>query len=456
MILKNIQTGKLFQVIWGMCFLLLSGCYQESILLVKTNFTPTIVNNNHTAPVKVELENTSTGADFYQWTFTGGNPASSKEKDPGTVTYEKAGTYTIKLEAWNDTERDEKEFTFTVDSTVTTGFDTEILINDFAPAYVKITNTTDGASSYRWTFEGGTPATSTQQHPGEVLFSEEGEHKITLEVSNGGESFTVSKTITLQASLSVDFDIEPSFDDADYEAPFTANLTNKSTSALTYQWSCNGAVITEGENTMLHIASAGTYTVSLTAGNGQESKTVSKEIIIKENTNLYTVKDVRFGIKSASNTVGYAYSLQERAIIKTNEINSTNGKDVAILFSGLNANYNQCFFVSPDYAVQTGFYAIPNASKTYFVNKIEESGIAFIASDFDAMTNSAQLESLDIKQAGNTTGTPWFDNTQIPRFVLFETAGGIKGVIKIKAFVSEGNYSYILTDIKHQKTAQER
>ncbi len=44
MILKNIQTGKLFQVIWGMCFLLLSGCYQESILLVKTNFTPTIVN----------------------------------------------------------------------------------------------------------------------------------------------------------------------------------------------------------------------------------------------------------------------------------------------------------------------------------------------------------------------------------------------------------------------------
>ncbi len=154
--------------------------------------------------------------------------------------------------------------------------------------------------------------------------------------------------------------------------------------------------------------------------------------------------------------MGYAYSLQERAIIKTNEINSTNGKDVAILFSGLNANYNQCFFVSPDYAVQTGFYAIPNASKTYFVNKIEESGIAFIASDFDAMTNSAQLESLDIKQAGNTTGTPWFDNTQIPRFVLFETAGGIKGVIKIKAFVSEGNYSYILTDIKHQKTAQER
>jgi PKD repeat protein len=434
----------------------LAGCYKESVLLVNANFTATIVNDNYTAPVRVEIDNSSTGADFYQWTFEGGNPSSSNDKDPGTVTYNEPGTYIIKLEARNNTERDEKEFSFTVNPAVNIGFDTEILINDFAPAYVKITNQTEGASAYHWTFSGGTPATSTEQHPANVLFSEAGEHTITLEVTNGGESFSTSKTITLQPALNVDFELVPSFDDFDYEVPFTAHLSNKTQSGLTYEWSCDGAAIDNAtaENTSLHISAAGSYAITLTANNGQETKTVTKEITVKDNSNLYIIKDVKFGIKAAANTVGYAYSLPQRAVIKANEINDTNGGDVALLFSGLNAGYDQCFFVSPDYATESGFYAIPNASKTYIVNKIEESGIAFTSADFDAMTGDAMLRTLNIQSAGSTTGASWFDNTQIPRFVLFETQNGIKGVLKIKAFVSESNNSYILTDIKQQKTAQ--
>jgi len=436
------------------CF---TGCYKESILLVNANFTAVIEGNNHTAPVRVQLENTSTGADFYRWTFEGGNPTTSSEKEPGTVIYTLAGTYTIVLEAWNNTERDTREFTFTVDSTVHIGFDAETLINDFAPAYVKITNTTAGAGNFLWTFEGGTPEISTEQHPENVFFAEAGEHKITLAVGNGGESFAVSKTIFLKPSLNVDFEIEPWFDDFDYEAPFTANLINKTRSGLTYEWSSsNGATFGNAvaENTTLHIASAGTYTITLTAGNGQEIKNFSREITIKENTNLYTINNIKFGVKTAANTVGYSYSLSQRAIIKTNEINEINGNGIALLFSGLNASFGQCFFVSPDYAEETGFYKIPNASKTYFVNRIEESNITFTASDFDTMTNDNLLQTLDIKSTGTTNGSPWFDNTLIPRFVLFQTANGVKGAIKIKAFVSEGNNSYILTDIKHQKTAQ--
>lgn len=433
-----------------------TSCYKESILLVNANFTTTIEGNNYTAPVKVQLENTSTGADFYLWTFEGGSPASSSEKEPGAVTYTKAGTYTIVLEAWNNTERDTREFTFVVDSTVHTGFDAEILINDFAPAYVKITNTTEGANSFLWTFEGGMPETSTEQHPENIFFAEAGEHAITLEVSNGGESFAIGKTIVLKPTLNIDFDIESYFDNFDYQAPFTANLINKTRSGLTYEWSCSGATFgnATAENTTLHIASSGTYTVTLTAGNGQETNSFSREITIKENTNLYTVNNVKFGIKAAANTVGYSYSLSQRTIIKTNDIDETNGNSIVLLFSGLNTSFNQCFFVSPDYAEETGFYEIPNASKTYFVNKVEESSITFTSSDFDAMNNDNLLQTLDIKSAGTTIGTPWFDNTQIPRFVLFETADGVKGVIKIKAFVSEGNSSYILADIKHQKTAR--
>jgi len=452
--MKN-KTRKLilFLLVTAFC---LSGCYRESILLVNAHFVASIEDNNRTAPVSVQLENLSTGADFFRWTFEGGHPASSSERNPGVITYTQAGTFTIVLEAWNNTERDRREFTFTVDSTVHVGFNAEILINDFAPAYVKITNTTAGASSFLWTFEGGIPETSTEQHPGNVFFAEAGEHTITLTVNNGGEFFTASKIIALKPTLKVDFEIEPWFDDFDYEAPFTANLINKTRSGLTFEWSGDGVSFGDAtaENTTLHIASAGTYTVTLTAGNGQETKSFSREITIKENSNLFTVNNVKFGIRTASNTVGYAYSFAQRAIIRTNDINETNGNDIAIVFAGLNASFSQCFFVSPDYAENTGFYPIPNASRTYFVNRIEASNINFTASDFDNMTDDSLLRTLDIKSAGATNGSPWFDNTQIPRFVLFETADGIKGVIKIKAFVSERNNSYILTDIKHQKTAK--
>jgi PKD repeat protein len=433
----------------------LNGCYEESILLVKSNFPATIMDNNHTAPVKITLENTSTGADFYQWTFDGGTPSSSKEKNPGTVTYNRAGDYTIRLEAWNDNERDTKEFTFTVDSTVVIGFDTEILMNDFAPAYVRVVNKTEGASSFLWTFEGGMPSTSTAQYPENILFTESGNHTITLQVNNGRETFNYSKTITLKPALLVDFVVEPFFDDYDYEVPFAASLVNKTQSGLTYEWTCSGANIDNAtqENTTLSIQSPGTYTITLTVANGQETKSMNKQIEIKENTNLYSVKDVKFGIKSAANTIGYSYALPLRGVLKNTAINQSNGSSVSILFSGLNANFSQCFFVSPDEAENFGFYAIPNASKTYFINRIEDSALSFSSSDFDNMNNDALLRSLAIKTNGKTTGSDWFTNTQIPRFVLFETESGIKGVVKIKAFVSEGNQSYILTDIKHQKTA---
>ena len=433
-----------------------TSCYRESILLVNAHFVASIEDSNRTAPVSVQLENLSTGADFFRWTFEGGTPASSSERNPGVITYSQAGTFTIVLEAWNNTERDRHEFTFTVDSAVHIGFETEILINDFAPAYVKITNTTEGASNFLWTFEGGFPETSTEQHPGNVFFAQAGEHRITLTANNGNESFVVSQSIVLQPTLNVDFEIEPWFDDFDYEAPFTANLINNTRSGLTFEWSGDGISFGDAraENTTLHIASAGIYTVTLTAGNGQETKSFSREITIKENSNLYTVNNVKFGIRTAANTIGYAYSLPKRAIIRAGDIDQANGEGIALVFSGLNASFAQCFFVSPHYAENTGFHQIPNASRTYFVNRIEESNINFTASDFDNMTDDSLLRTLDIKSAGATNGSPWFDNTQIPRFVLFETADGIKGVIKIKAFVSERNNSYILTDIKHQKTAR--
>lgn len=430
---------------------LFSTCYQESKLLVNADFQVTIEADNYTAPVKLTFENNTTGADFYKWTFEGGDPSSSAEKTPSKVTYTQAGTYKIVLEAWNDHERNTKEFIFVVDSTVTIGFDAEILINDFAPATIQITNNTVGASTYIWTFEGGDPATSNEQHPGTIQFNEAGEHIISLTVNNGRETFNCNKKITLALPISPNFDIEPSFDDYDYEAPFTALLINKTVSGLTYEWIAEGGTISEinEENTSVTFQDPGTYTIVLKAANEKETKIHEKQIVIKPNSNLYTVKDVKFGIKSAANTVGSFFSLNTRVIIPQDKVSAENGKNIDILFYGINATFEKCYFSSPDMATSTGFYQIPDASKTYFVNTLETSGLTFASSTFDMMTNDDALKTMDIKAASNTTS--WFISNPVGRIVLFETADGRKGAIKVKAFVSEGNLSYLLTDIKYQK-----
>ncbi|MDR2292025.1 MAG: PKD domain-containing protein [Prevotellaceae bacterium] len=429
----------------------IASCYKESVLLVKSEFSASIENDNYTAPVKVILENHSTGADFYKWTFEGGNPSEAAVKQPPTVVYGEAGTYTIVLEAWNNTERDIKEFTFSVDSAVNISFDAEVLINNFAPADVKIINTTVGASTFLWTFDGGEPSTSTERNPANVHFANQGEHAISLTVSNGRQTFSTYKTIKLDAPINVDFDMEPSFDDFDYEAPFTANLINKTTSGLAYTWTCAGATIADenAENTSIDIQNAGTYLIELTASNGKETKTAGRQIILKPNSNLYAVKDIKLGIKSAEQTLGSFYSLALRQIITSGNVNEANGDKINLVFFGLDASFNHCYFTSPDLATLSGFVAIPNASQTFFVNRIDETSLAFTLADFDYMTDDALLQTLDIK--GNSNTSSWFTNVEIPRIVLFETAAGIKGAVKIKGFVSDGSASYILSDIKFQK-----
>ncbi|MDR3226346.1 MAG: PKD domain-containing protein [Prevotellaceae bacterium] len=434
-----------------MISLMAASCYNETTLLVKSEFSATVESDNYTAPVRVALENNSTGADFYKWTFDGGTPATSSEKQPPTVIYDKAGTYKITLEAWNNTERDTKEFTFSVDSAVNISFDVEVLMNNFAPAEVKITNATVGASSFQWTFDGGVPATSAEKNPSNVHYENQGEHTISLIVSNGRESFSTYKTINLDAPINVDFEVEPSFDDFDYEVPFTANLQNKTTSGLTYTWTCAGTTIANAtaENTSVYIQNAGTYTIELTGSNGKETKTASKQIIVKPNTNLYTLNDVKIGIKSAEQTIGCFYSLPLRTVFKSNDVNESTGAKINIVFFGLDAAFNNCYFTSPDDAELSGFTAIPNATKTYFVNKIDDTALSFTNADFDAMNNDNLLNVLNIR--GNSNTTSWFTNLNIPNLVLFETAAGIKGAIKVKGYVSDGNNSYILTDIKFQK-----
>jgi hypothetical protein len=47
-----------------------------------------------------------------------------------------------------------------------------------------------------------------------------------------------------------------------------------------------------------------------------------------------------------------------------------------------------------------------------------------------------------------------FNNSTVPRIVLFQSQDGRKGAVYIKQFIAAGTSSYVLTDIKVQKEAK--
>lgn len=429
------------------------SCRKEQTIPVAIDASYTVLNNNHTVPVQVAFANNTTGADHFLWTFDGGSPSTSTKKDPGVVEFATAGVHKITLEAWNDDERQVKEFLVQLDSAVKVAFDTAVVQNAFAPVSVKLTNRTTGGTSFAWTFEGGNPATSDLKNPPDVVFATPGNHAITLKVRNGRDSFSLTKTVTVAPPLAADFSIVPSFDDEDYEAPLTALLQNSTVSGLTWQWSATGGSISNSaeKSPSVYFATAGTYQVTLTAANGKSTQTVTKTIVVKPNTNLRTHSNVQLGISAAQASVGSFYSTRLRRVIKTSENLDTLGKWIDVVYFGINQNFAYNKFVSPDSAQAYTFPVLPQAQAVRFINTLElcNCGASLTAVQFDAMTTDALLQNLSV----NATATGWqsFNNALPARIVLFQTADGRKGAIKVKQYVAAGTNSYIIADIKVQK-----
>lgn len=165
---------------------LVSSCLKETAVPIESAFTIE-ASEDKTSPVTIQLKNESYGADEYEWTFEGGVPGSSNQRDPGNVVFSQAGEHKITLRGWNAVEEKMSQQTLRVDSAMTIDFDFSIALKDIAPGVVSITNKSKGGSQYEWTFEGGIPSTSNLQHPGAMAFADGGEHKIHLRVFNGSK-----------------------------------------------------------------------------------------------------------------------------------------------------------------------------------------------------------------------------------------------------------------------------
>lgn len=440
----------------GLSIWFLASCAKEVALPIQPDFDVEVLDNDYSVPVRVRISNQTEGADTYEWTFEGGNPSTSNDRNPGTIQYNTQGEHTIKLKASNrDGVQETDEYTLSIDEAVVPDFTIMPEGNDYAPVTVSIENKTQGASTYRWTFEGGVPSISEARTPGKIVFLEPGEHLVTLEVGNGRETHILQDTVKVSADVFADFDMVPAFADDDFQAPVTLTLVNKSLGATGFEWTSSTATpsFSTAAEPVLTISEPGLHQIKLKAFNTKRSDTKIQEITIYEDTNLRVFENIELGISTAHNSSqkGALFSTTTREVYKADEVPTEDASAIDIAFFALNPEFDFNKFVSPSEVQEYTFDAIPNATHTKFINLQEscECEASLSVADFDAMLDDTLLEPLPIEET--IGGIQDFDSTVVPRIVLFETSDGRKGAIKIKAFVQDGTNSHIVVDVKVQK-----
>ena len=129
----------------------------------------------------------------WTWTFEGGDPATSDEQNP-VVTYSEAGSYTVTLTVTNDVDPPSEiiqEDYITVNSLAAAFMaSTTDLCDQEQVQFTDITNC--NATSWEWTFEGGDPATSTDQNP-IVTYNTAGVYSVSLTASNDAEENNITE-----------------------------------------------------------------------------------------------------------------------------------------------------------------------------------------------------------------------------------------------------------------------
>nr|MBS0038149.1 PKD domain-containing protein [Saprospiraceae bacterium] len=154
-----------------------------------------VATSDHTGcvPLTVQFESRSSdNVENHEWTFPGGDPATSSEEDP-LVTYSAPGVYSVSLKVTNPLGESEMELEnfIIVDPLPVSSFSTEAVEDGF----FQFTNLSEAANTFHWDFDDGN--TSDDFNPGHQ-YEEPGEYWVILIASSycGADSFGMEVVYT--------------------------------------------------------------------------------------------------------------------------------------------------------------------------------------------------------------------------------------------------------------------
>lgn len=127
----------------------------------------------------------------WEWTFEGGDPASSTLQSPPAVTYNTVGQYGVTLTVTNAAGSNTMSMTNFMDVGYApeAAFEANNTMILEGEGVMFTDNTTNDPTSWDWYFEGGTPETFAGQTPPEIIYNTPGMFTVTLTTANDyGES----------------------------------------------------------------------------------------------------------------------------------------------------------------------------------------------------------------------------------------------------------------------------
>jgi PKD repeat protein len=254
----------------------------ENLIIVSALPTSDFVAVNNI--LTVTFTNNSTGADSYLWDFGDGN--TSTDSDP-THTYAAEGDYTVTLTATNECGYSLIGDIVSINSMPTANF-VACITEVCAGGEVQFTDaSSDNVTGWLWTFEGGTPATSTEQNPF-VTYNTPGTYDVTLEVTAGSESDQVvyEDLITIIGVPTAEFEV--SIDDLEYSFIYTG------IDGDIFNWDFGDGNTSTEVNPVHTYNDYGIYTVILVVSNACGNDFFIKEIDITSGiSELNTITDLR-------------------------------------------------------------------------------------------------------------------------------------------------------------------
>ncbi len=229
--------------------------------------------------------NNSIGGDSYSWDF--GDTNTSNLANP-SHNFEMDGTYNVILSVNSDCGVSTYEESIVVSTPPVSNFSIQNEEN-CAPITIEFLNeSSNNAVEMEWIFEGGTPATSTDENP-TVTYDESGEYNVTLITSNQSGTDT----------LSIDaFAIIEDVPNSAFSTSITDNqvfFINETENGNFYQWNFG-----DGESSIdfapFHIyQNSGDYEVMFIATNPCGADTTIQEITIETTSNdeITTISDIQ-------------------------------------------------------------------------------------------------------------------------------------------------------------------
>ena len=218
----------------------------------------------------ISLDATSANATSYSWDFGDGN--SSTQEDP-VHTYAADGTYTVSLTVGNDCGTDVTTQTVVIATLPSAQF-AAATTQGCTPFSVQFNNqSSDNASTFAWTFPGGTPGNSTDENP-TVVYNTAGTYDVTLTVTNsvGNSTETLTDYISVGSAPVADFNALPN----DLVVAFNAMSPN----ADSYSWNFGDGNSSTDPDPVHTYAAVGTYQVSLTVTNGCGTDVRTQAVVV--------------------------------------------------------------------------------------------------------------------------------------------------------------------------------